>query len=904
MKMKNKLKFALAPAITLVLFCIILAAKGIYPFGQRTIDYYDMAQQFAPFYYHLYDALHGTKGLFFDWYTALGINMASVSNCSNLSPFNLFFLFIRREHLLPSLSVFTMIKLVCMSASMYFYLTKTDLKAPESFRVAAAVSYSFCGFVLLNYTINPWLDVAALFPVLMYFHDRVIRDGKIAGYAITLALTFIISYYQGAMVLVFLFLYTGLLIVRDRIFDKDSGARCRIFELGIATVIGIALSSFIFVPQIAQMTGSARFQNGSSADGLFATYAEILSHIKGDYSTRWWTLLGVSFATSVIITGIIRCRKDRRMLFTSISMLVLVLAELFVESTNLLMHFGSYVHYPIRNGYIICFVFGYLMCEYAARLFGEDSSYGKKSYIALAALPVTIAGFMLFSGWLAGNKGLPYRNVLHVTAFIMAGTLVYYLVILNLPFIKGLRIPKGIYSLSWGILACELLCFGYMMLGQPDFVLGYTEAPEQSNDFIYTCDRLRDELGLEPERIHRVKNPDESLNANYGFVLAQPALSSWTAMLDPAEQQGAAKWGYSYQYTRLLDAGGTAFSDALIGIDKVISCLDMDDELYEPVKSTDAGYTLYKPKYTLPFGIMMVDDPSVSWEEGDAVSLHNKVYDAIMAGSVSSDPGDDKLASWLVKGAIDEQIDVHVDGRMALYLYGAGGDNDDRRLTIETARNGSSGSEVVPVPDIGDPGNTGYPAYFNNNAVYLGSFEDEDVSICVTCDVQKGERFAVDVMGLDLDKLESVCSVCSGVSGEDIAAGKTSLKCRVDNSNGLANALLLPVAFGRGWTVSVNGEKTQAYARTGLFTVIPLVSGVNDIEMRFTPPGMVLGCCISLAAAIALGIYLFAGRRRSLLLPAECGTYYICDPGSISDLRCCREADIFMIFSHQCMLYI
>ena len=88
----RNIKYIIPPVITLILFCIILAVKGIYPFGSNTIDYYDMGQQFVPFYYHLYDAMHGTKALFFDWYTALGINMASVSNCSNLSPFNLFFL--------------------------------------------------------------------------------------------------------------------------------------------------------------------------------------------------------------------------------------------------------------------------------------------------------------------------------------------------------------------------------------------------------------------------------------------------------------------------------------------------------------------------------------------------------------------------------------------------------------------------------------------------------------------------------------------------------------------------------------------------------------------------------------------------------------------------------------------
>lgn len=859
MKTNRKMfKYALSPVITLVLFGIVLAAKGIYPFGDMTIDYYDMAQQFAPFYYHLYDALHGTKSLFFDWYTALGINMASVSNCSNLSPFNIFFLFIKREHLLQDLSIFTAIKLMSMSASMYFYTTKTKPTAPESFRVIAAVSYSFCGFVLLNYTINPWLDVAALFPVLMYFYDKVIKCGRIAGYAVILAITFVISYYQGAMVLVFLFLYTGMLIVRDRIFKEDHSNRCHVFELGIGTLSGIALSSFILIPQILQMTGSARFKNGNETDGLFASYAEILSHIKGDYSTRWWTLLGVSFATALIITGIIRCRKDRRMLFTSVFLLLLVLTELFIESTNLLMHFGSYVHYPIRNGYIICFVFGYLLCEYAARLYGDDADWDRRSYIALSVLPVTVIGFWLFAKWISGNKGMPYRSVLHATAFIMAGTLVYYLLILNLPFNKHRLFPKGIYCLSWGIIACELLCYGYMLFGQPDFVLGYAEAPEQSNDYIHICDELRSDLDLKPERIRRIKNPDESLNANYGFVLMQPALSSWTAMLAPREQQGASKWGYSYQYTRLLDAGGTVFSDALIGVQKVISRIPMDESLYDPITKTKAGYTLYEPKYVLPFGIMIHDDPDRYWDGSDAVSLHNSATAAIDGG------GD--IASWLIKGSEETQLNVHVSGRTALYMFGAGGDKDDRRLTIEIIKEGGD-SNIVFIPDIGSPENTGYPAYFNNNAVYLGSFEDEDVSIYIKNDPEKGKRFPIDVMGLDLDRLDAICSESEELSADDIKVGKASYECTVDNSEGKSDALLLPVAYNNGWKVKVNGAEVSAREQGGLFMIIPLKNGINSVSIKFTPPGMTAGIVVSLATAAFIILCFIVNKKRKVALP-------------------------------------
>ena len=223
---KGRWTYLLPPAITLVIYSIILAVKGIYPFGGNTIDYYDMAQQIAAFYYHVYDALHGTKGFFYDWYTALGVNMAmSTSGCSNISPFNLFFLLIRRSSLLKSLSVFNGIKLMCMSFTMYFYLRRTHEKTPEFFRVAASAGYSFCGFVLVLYITNQWVDIAVMFPLIMYFYDRLMKTGKMAGYVITLAITLIASYYLGFMILIFIFLYTGLMLAEEKILPgRAAGA--------------------------------------------------------------------------------------------------------------------------------------------------------------------------------------------------------------------------------------------------------------------------------------------------------------------------------------------------------------------------------------------------------------------------------------------------------------------------------------------------------------------------------------------------------------------------------------------------------------------------------------------------------------------------------------------------------
>ena len=1057
---KGRWTYLLPPAITLVIYSIILAVKGIYPFGGNTIDYYDMAQQIAAFYYHVYDALHGTKGFFYDWYTALGVNMAmSTSGCSNISPFNLFFLLIRRSSLLKSLSVFNGIKLMCMSFTMYFYLRRTHEKIPEFFRVAASAGYSFCGFVLVLYITNQWVDIAVMFPLIMYFYDRLMKTGKMAGYVITLAITLIASYYLGFMILIFIFLYTGLVLAEEKILpgrpagagkgsvrlENGSGAgNClHITELGIGTVLSLVLSSFIIIPQLTQMLGSARFHNGNGSEstGMIGKYLEILSHVKGDYTTRWWSLLGISFMSAVIATGIIFCIRRRligggavetetgggaavtetgggaavtetgggavetedngkadetenngkpaevkngfgmtmtdilryRPVLTTVLLILMMVLELFFESINLIWHFGSYVQYPIRNGFIIYFVFAYLSCYFAGEMYCEedgedadsenagikdpeagraDGEHVKAGYAGSGrpylSFIFTVMGFLVFIAFYRNHPGMQLRSVFHMTSAIMAAAFVFYFVLLNIEELKKPlhllkkdrveeeektaleRRKSARYRWAAGVLVFEVLCYGFLLFGKPDFITGYSEEPEQNGEYINICEQLREKFGLEQEFLYRVKNPDESLNANYGLVLMQPALSNWTHMIAPGEQEGAAAWGYSIQFTRLLDSGGTVFSDALLGIRKVISSVPMDEDLYERVPDKDTvtvdmlngeqtAYTMYQPRYSLPFGVVIDADKDTreamekALERKDTAALHNLLYKAMLesadtgmkngdgvSGRVAEDgaQGDNEPAHWLIREGSVKGEDVSVDetrtktsrevtieagigGRSALYLMGSGGDREFANCTIEMidadpAVDGVNEKGYITIPTIGDPGNIYYPAHFNNNAIYLGCFEDETVRIKVTMDTEKGEDFKIDLMSLSMDAMDELCGMYPPELDSRIAAGNSTLSFTVDTGDNAGNSavMLLPLTYDKGWKITRNGHRVRASSMAGLFTAIPLEAGENTVSMKFTPPGALAGTIISLVSLILSAVYMAIMRIKKDTLKVQAESTY------------------------------
>ena len=97
---KRYLNYILPAIITILIIVLVLMLKGIYPFGNQPIDYYDNMQQVSPIYTHLWDFLHGQASLFLDWYTGLSTNFSmTISAFSLLSPFNLLLYLIPRENI-------------------------------------------------------------------------------------------------------------------------------------------------------------------------------------------------------------------------------------------------------------------------------------------------------------------------------------------------------------------------------------------------------------------------------------------------------------------------------------------------------------------------------------------------------------------------------------------------------------------------------------------------------------------------------------------------------------------------------------------------------------------------------------------------------------------------------------
>ena len=848
--------YAIPGLITCAVIVFIYVFKGIWPFGANRIDYFDNMQQVAPLYAHLWDWMHGKASLWFDWYTGFGTNVSmSISAFSMLSPFNLLLYLFPRTLILESISILTLVKMIFMAVAMYAYINKKYNNLSYNMKVAFSLMYTFCGYtVLYGSCFTPWMDIVALFPLLMLAYENMMQTGKKLFYIIMVAIIFIINYYLGAMSLVYIFLISGAYVL---LMSKKEKIKEHAWNLGIGTVAGLGLSCFVLVPVMMQLSGS---QRGGSGQGIVSQYigwikSAIISDGQMAAFQRWMMLYGMAFAAAVIIMGLKKFKEEKNTIRYMISLLLISLLPIVVEGINLMWHFGSYNVYTLRNGYIVAFTLITVAAYFAQRMFEEVTADKKQLVKQLVIFVVAAAVYAVIYNIIPSNDIILAAFILFIAIFIAA--FIFY----N----KKLK-KDGIgfdFNTIIAIVAIEVFIGAYSLIGPPKF---YEYEPYQYGDYVQAANEVKDSLDIEESVTDRIVNSDISLNANYPLILRRSAMSSFTAALQSDTQSYSKKFGYSKYFLWLLDSGGTVFTNSLFHVTQAVNVNELDSQMYTALRS-DGDYTLYDANYKLPFAMSVNknitrQDFSGNWED-----LHNIFYKALTNDTQDIVNG---MSYTKKESSVIREYNVRADGKQAVYINIVDVNNrntDANASWLISSMHIYVNGEAVLVPTLGDVKNTAYFTDYNNNLVYLGTFENENFTIRVEYDDPWYLKVSeVSFAGLDMDKMQSLVDKHADDYCET-SYTSDSLTVKL-NGSGVNNMALIPVVYSDNWNVKVNGKKVKAKSVCGLFTGVDIHAGENVIEMTFEPKGKKAGMLISLATLIMMIASALILKFTKLKVPA------------------------------------
>lgn len=880
MNKKRIMEYTAPSLLAGTLFLIILAMNGLWPFGKATIDYFDMAQWAYPFYYHNYDELHGLKSFIFDWYTNLG---RVIPGLNEPSLFDLLFYFVPRDRMLEGMSILMTIKIMASAFTMNLFIRYINEKLPHIYRMMLAAGYGLCGFVLMNYTVPMWLDMAVIVPLVLMYSQIALRSGKFLGLSVTIFLLMIDDYYYTIQTLMFVFLIGGAYVLYTYITGRRSQKKeqLHVTALLLGVVSGLAFSAFSWVPDIAFAMTSARFGNGVGSGGLLGDYMDLLREVQPSYLSRWFSLLSLSVPTALTLIGMLDLAKKKNTgaITFRIVCIFMVTIQLFVESIHLILHFGSYVNYPVRNGFMIyCIVAAIAAASYERPDDVEKPSRTKCITDLCAGIFFAVLIMGAFRYWYVRRVQISDHDILIITMSIMT-----LFTAIN---IALMTVKKGAFrEYCVFLFAVEITIFGTIMIGKPLYDTPYGNEYEQESEFIRITDQLADAFGSNLETgsaaaLCRIKNPDTSLNSNYGVVMQRETLCGWTNLASADQINGAVLLGYSNQFTRILDSGGNIFSDTILHITDIISNEKQDDALYEKVGETtvvtdhmtgaEGEYYLYRNRYEMPFAIPVKDDTLIRRSFGDTVEMMNAYAGAFGA--------DRDIAAYILTEPREENSDGHeireyrinVNGKKALYLTGKCTDTEYYNTYIFV------NETPVRIPSIKENDNLRFPAHFNNNTVALGTFEDEEVTVKIDMNVSDPEqKYEYSLYEIDTALLEEICRKMP----EDIIVtrGRSSLEIDFDGLSEGYDGFLIPVSYDRGWSAYVNGVKTGVQGINGLFMFVPATDASGKIEMKYFPPYMAPGAVVAVVGALCVILIPKIKKKKLNTGPADriIGVVYI-----------------------------
>ncbi|MBQ4284115.1 MAG: YfhO family protein, partial [Lachnospira sp.] len=825
-----------APVIVGALILLVYAIKGVYPFGGGDIAYYDMGPNTVPVYYNTWDILHGTKALFWDWYSGGGVTTADIVGNHVVSPFNLFFLFVERDMIMESMSLFLMLK-VCVAAgfmSMYF---RNSYSGTHCFwHVAAGVLYASSGYILQYYSNIHFLDLVAIFPLIMHFTDKLLYKRKCVGFCITMALGFAVNTYFMVAVSIYLIIYSA-----DRVKNMDKNEKkSAIALLGIGAVVAALFSSVMLLPTAVSLLQSQRVSVGQGSEFEYITNA-----IEDEfYVHKTFMLFGSEIAIGAVIAFLLVNRKNLRNILSEIYLMVLMIIPIFVEMSNWNWHVSGYVHFPMRFGYMLTFSALLLVGRVLQMREQEKDPVSEKKgirehipMIGAVMIVITVAMTYLFA------QLFIYKGIRDFEAY-SGYWLIFVLAIVV--YALALLCEKGkVVRMLCGIMVITQAALGWYGFLAPSWDWPYEDADVIIRDVQQIGDVISDG---EPEFLNRVKDEESVFNHNYGFILHNSTMSNWTWGTKATMRELVNRLGYTYSNLRMTDSGGTMFSDAVFNIRTVVSRFPKDDRILAGVERKDEYY-ISSLKYNYPFGVV-VNEEILEWTSSDTWSelqYNNELFKAV--NSTSADliriyDCDNSLQKVVKKNGCYEYVyNISVDNLGILYMEpqsvsGAKGEYMGIRIN----------GEDYFIPNMSMLRNITYPTDSRNCMLELGVFDSENVEIIVTSIYPQEGVVSFGV--LDVATMAESIKEKQDKSRQ-IEAGKDSLTIQLTGGNG--ELLMLPVAYDSSYVVTNNGEKIDCHsAIDDALMLIPLSDGENNITVKFRPAGLTLGIILSLIGIVML----------------------------------------------------
>jgi uncharacterized membrane protein YfhO len=813
-RIQDRFIYIIAFLLPLTIMGIISVACQVAPFGDGSYMIVDALHQYLPFLSEYQGKLQTGESLFYTWNGGMGMNFLSLWTYYLSSPLNLL-LALGKQSWIPAIANLLLVLKLCLASVSFTYyrihtpVYENDAKnriyirhRKENYSILiGALAYCFSSY-MVGYSWNiMWLDPIVLFPIILYGLNRLLvkKDGRC--YTLTLFLALFCNYYIAFMICIYLVLW---------FFAHSHGSVKRFFKNGIRfavhSLLAGAMSAVTLIPAYLGLKNTAAVNEAPPGWSFYGSWKEMLaSHMYlvepittqvDDGGTNLYVGIGVLYLAMLYLW-------DRHIPFKvrikKLGLLLVLGLSFQVANLNYVWH-GFHNQYGIPNRFAFLYLF--TMIIMAMEVIGH-----------IRHIPPVVLGFQALL--LGGGAALLY---LHGAENLVLPGVVITVALVFVYFVMAFVMREGWLKPGWWRYGITLIAaievsvsaiWGFMTVGQVNISKFYndTQIMAHIREQYPTTGRmeLAEAKVVDEVTYHRL--PGVTL---FGST-AQGAVTTFMGKV--GIYTGANE--YVYQ-------GATPFTDSLFGIQYLLVRPGDRNQSEMNYLSTAGNVEIYENFMALPLGYCVSREKEEDiYDDGNPFHYQNEWTEEMLFHDVFLGKGEERDGSYCY------ELEIHRDMDLYVYFW----DNDVENIRIESEEKEYLDGE------------------YRNQCIHVGEVsEGEVIRFVLTPDEGKEVAMPDQALAAEYDASAMERFYQQAMEEAFLISEKSS-----GALSGIVEAdgdrtLVTTIPYDKGWQVIVDGETVETDAFEGVFLSVPITEGKHNVEMAYTPPGVVVGGFVSLIA--------------------------------------------------------
>lgn len=837
--MKKRFKYiAISFLVPIFILLLVYMIWGQYPFGENTLLVWDMDEQYAPFFAHLHNILHGDASVLYTFSRSLGGNMLSVAAYYLISPFNLVFYFFNAENIYIGILLVAILKTGASGASMYWFLSrkKQDLSA-----IIFSTAYALSAY-MAAYQFNIfWIDAMILLPFVCEGIERLVDGQKYLLYALAIALSVITNFYTGYMICIFSVMY----FICYFFFISDKKYRFKtLITYIVASFLGGMLSMCVSLPALEIMQGGKvgisldilkNFKNMFKYGEFFDSAFCAMISDKQITSGRPLIYCGV-FALIMTLYWLLGREVSRKKL-GYLLVLFAITISFHHYNLNCVWHaFNPPVGSPHRFSFIYVFIFLYM--AYMGYINLIDA--GDSAKIGIIGVGLCLGLLCRLGAFMERQK----IGILVLNIFLVG---VYIALILLIKNKKTKSVLVLIFTCAELFINAEFL----YTVSKQYASISVTEYQAYMQEMLPLVEAVKDAEILNDGIVRTAIDRSAMRVDNDPFLLNIYSLSSYTSLEKQNVMQIASDFGYSHhiRWGMHYNNGTTNAGDSFLGIKYIITGEDpglgYDSMKESTAPSATDEISIYENENVLPFAIIADESILDIHSSEDTFQYMNELY-----YNLDTENNEDIFVK--LEGELLQETSSFLE-----YKY-----ETDMETIVYTRydRAGVSNAEV----------------YIADKMIDLSSQRSDVKNIgLLPAGTEFKVRFYLPENGIPSpDKIyiygerENILKdYAMEVNAQPVNISMNNeahIKISCTNGNDEPKYLICTIPYDKGWNAKVDGKKTEVLDVQN-FVALPIDSGTHEIELKFIPSGLYVGIVMTLVSAFALIIMLYGRKTKHFI---------------------------------------